>query len=65
MENLVLRTTEDRISWLTLNRPEKRNALSYQMVAELKQALKDSISDALVKVIVIRGNEKAFVPVQI
>lgn len=60
METLVLRTTEERISWLTLNRPEKRNALSYQMVADLKNVLKESILDASVKVIVIRGNGESF-----
>ena len=31
-------STRDRIGVITLNRPEKRNALSFEMVSELRAA---------------------------
>ena len=40
---------------LTLNRPEARNAMSLQMVAELRQLLQSAEADAAVRVIVLRG----------
>ena len=40
---------------LTLNRPEVRNAMSLQMVYELRQALVDAHDDGGVRVIVLRG----------
>jgi methylglutaconyl-CoA hydratase len=53
-------TVTDRIGWITLNRPEKRNALSSQLVNELKQALSLAKEDASVKVIVLRARGEAF-----
>lgn len=51
---------QDRIGFITLNRPEKRNALNYQTVAELKEAFHEASSDASVKVIVLGGEGRAF-----
>jgi methylglutaconyl-CoA hydratase len=51
---------KDRIGYITLNRPDKRNALNLQMVAELKEAFSMADADAAVKVIVLRANGKAF-----
>jgi enoyl-CoA hydratase len=45
---------------LTLNRPNKRNALSNQLRGALFQALEDADKDAAVRVIVIRGAGKCF-----
>jgi methylglutaconyl-CoA hydratase len=50
----------DRIGWITLNRPEKRNALSHHLVAELKTAFELAKEDSSVKVIVLRANGEAF-----
>ncbi len=50
----------DRIGTITLNRPEKRNALSPQMVSELKFAFGQASSDASVKVIILRAHGEAF-----
>ena len=51
---------KDRIGYITLNRPEKRNALNAQLVNELKQTIKLAETDKDVKVIVIKAEGKAF-----
>jgi len=38
---LLLRETNDTVARLTLNRPDKFNALSEELLAELKTALSD------------------------
>ncbi len=50
----------DRIGYITLNRPDKRNALSFDLVKELKEAFARAEDDAAVKVIVLRANGEAF-----
>ncbi len=52
--------TAERIAYLTLNRPDKRNALNAALVAALKEALQGANLDPGVKVIVLRANGKAF-----
>ncbi|UII21011.1 enoyl-CoA hydratase/isomerase family protein [Fulvivirga ligni] len=49
-----------RVGNIILNRPEKRNALSYDVVTELKKAFKMADEDAEVKVIVLGAEGKAF-----
>lgn len=51
---------DSRIGYITLNRPDKRNALSYDVVTELKGAFRQAEADDNVKVIVLRANGKAF-----
>ncbi|HEV8512562.1 MAG TPA: enoyl-CoA hydratase-related protein, partial [Cyclobacteriaceae bacterium] len=43
-----------------LNRPEKRNALSHELVAELKNAFTRAENDVNVKVVVLQANGEAF-----
>lgn len=50
----------DRIGYITLNRPDKRNALSFELVSELKAAFDKAASDEHVKVIVLKANGDAF-----
>ena len=50
----------DRIGYITLNRPEKRNAFNETLVAELKGAFKLAARDTKVKVIVVRANGAVF-----
>jgi len=56
----ILVSTESSIRFLTLNRPDKRNALNDALIAGLKDALRDADSDDSVGVIVIRGAGKDF-----
>jgi methylglutaconyl-CoA hydratase len=49
----------DHIVTLTLNRPDKRNALSFQLLDELTQAL-DEIEKSTAQVVILTGAGKAF-----
>src|SRR5258708_3804748 len=50
----------DRVGLITLNRPEKRNALNFELVSELKAAFTLAESDSNVKVIILRSTGEAF-----
>ncbi|MEX2336911.1 MAG: enoyl-CoA hydratase/isomerase family protein [Fulvivirga sp.] len=56
----VAYTKEDQIGYIVLNRPEKRNALNYAVVTELKAAFTQASQDAEVKVVVLKANGKVF-----
>jgi methylglutaconyl-CoA hydratase len=51
---------KDRIGTITLNRPEKRNALNFELVSELKEAFTLLEGDQNVKVIVLNAKGPAF-----
>ncbi|WP_298741957.1 enoyl-CoA hydratase-related protein [uncultured Chitinophaga sp.] len=51
---------DKRIAAITLNRPDKRNALNGAMVTELQQAFRQAEEDEAVKVIVLKGAGEAF-----
>ncbi len=50
----------ERAAYITLNRPEKRNALSSELITELKQAFSLAYDDNAAKVIVLEAEGKAF-----
>ena len=60
MSELVLSETSDRVSTLTLNRPEARNALSSELQRALAMALGVAESDDGVDVVVLTGADPAF-----
>ena len=51
---------QDRLAYITLNRPAKRNALSANVVTELKQAFEQAEADDKVKVIILRAAGDVF-----
>ena len=51
---------KDSIGILTLNRPEKRNALHPQLVQQMKSKMIELAKDDSVKVLIITGEGKAF-----
>lgn len=60
-DNLII-STENKISVITINRPESLNALNAQTIKEISSALDVLASDSEVRVIVLTGSgEKSFV----
>jgi methylglutaconyl-CoA hydratase len=51
--------SHNRVTTLTLNRPDKRNALSFQLLDELTQAL-DQVERSTAQVMILTGAGKAF-----
>jgi 2-(1,2-epoxy-1,2-dihydrophenyl)acetyl-CoA isomerase len=56
----ILYEVEDGIARLTLNKPEKLNALSWSSWAEIEDALKHAEDDDATRVIVITGTGRGF-----
>ena len=56
----LLVTDHEKSRILRLNRPEKRNALNEELIAELKTALREADADESLRCIVIRGAGKDF-----
>jgi methylglutaconyl-CoA hydratase len=57
--NTITLSYEDRIALLTLNRPDKRNAISFELVDELLRAL-DEIENSSALILILTGAGKAF-----
>jgi len=56
----LLAHVEDRVAWLTMNRPERRNAFSGEMLAGLARALEDAEAASDVGCVVLTGAGGAF-----
>jgi methylglutaconyl-CoA hydratase len=52
--------SKDRIGFITINRPEKRNALSDALVEELKEGFRIAENDDTVKVVVLQASGEVF-----
>lgn len=59
MLETVLLNFDGQIATITLNRPDKRNAVSFQLIADLMAAL-DEIEKSAANVLIITGAGKAF-----
>jgi enoyl-CoA hydratase len=60
-ENILL-TKEDKVSTITINRPESLNALNAKTIQEISSALEELNSDTSCRVIILTGSgEKSFV----
>ncbi|MGI9019714.1 MAG: enoyl-CoA hydratase-related protein [Solirubrobacterales bacterium] len=60
MAGLVETSASDGVALLRLNRPDARNALSPEMMAELGAAIDAADADAEIRAIVIAGSDEAF-----
>ncbi len=56
----LLYTAADRIARITLNRPERLNAINATLTAELRQAVAEANDNPEVSVIVLSGSGRAF-----
>ncbi len=52
--------SQNNVNFVTIRRPEKRNALNAQLVTELKHALRHAADSDQVKVVVLKAAGKAF-----
>jgi len=59
-QEFVTYTVADQIATITLNRPEKRNALNAKVVTELKEAFARAAQDVEAKIIVLAAAGDAF-----
>ena len=59
-DNLVTHFSQDRIGYITLNRPDKKNALNGEMVAALHAAFEWAEENQDVKVIVLKAEGDVF-----
>jgi enoyl-CoA hydratase len=57
---MILTETMERVGLITLNRPKAYNALNYQLLTELTQALEEFDGEKAIGAMVITGNQKAF-----
>lgn len=60
MTQAVLFDSSNGVGWITLNRPESRNALSLEVMDAVQERLKQAAADPELRVLVIRGNGPAF-----
>jgi enoyl-CoA hydratase len=60
MSEAVLYKTRGPAAWITLNRPEKLNALNKPVLAGLHEAFDRAVADDEVKVVVVTGAGRAF-----
>jgi len=56
----IMLEKEDQIATITLNRPQKKNALTYQMTVEMLAAIDDVARDHNIRVVVLTGAGEAF-----
>jgi methylglutaconyl-CoA hydratase len=59
-ETKVLYQIHEGIARITLNRPEKRNALDRELISQLKQAISASAGDPACRVVLMAGAGKDF-----
>ena len=58
--SVVLNEIQDQVRWLTINRPERRNALDRETIYALKAGLADCARDTETRVVVLTGAGGAF-----
>ncbi|WP_156807289.1 crotonase/enoyl-CoA hydratase family protein [Effusibacillus pohliae] len=58
--NTLVYSVEERVATIVLNRPERLNALTFELLDELHHAVKTAEADPNVHVLVLKGNGAAF-----
>lgn len=51
---------EEKIAWVTMNRPDKKNAINKKMIEEMSQAFRHAEANENVRVILFNGNGSCF-----
>ena len=60
MTSSIILEKKDRVAVITMNRPEKRNALTPEMRQELHRVLKEVDSDKDIRAVILTGTEEVF-----
>lgn len=60
MSEVIQVKKENNIAYITMNRPDKLNALSVELSAQLNRAIREADEDPEVKVIILSGAGRAF-----
>ena len=60
--NTIRYEAADGIGWLILNRPDRMNAMTNQMVRETYECLREVAEDEGVRVLVLTGEGRGFCP---
>lgn len=60
MPDLLIEEIDARMTRLTLNRPERRNALTIELLEELTDAISRASADAQKRILILRGAGKVF-----
>ena len=55
MPRKIIYEVREGVARVTLNRPEKRNALDAEVVSEIKEAMRESAADPLCRVVLLTG----------
>jgi enoyl-CoA hydratase/carnithine racemase len=59
-EKVVSHRVEDGIAWIAIDRPEKRNAVSAEVLTQLREAFLAAEADRATRAIVLHGEGKGF-----
>ncbi|MEX2287501.1 MAG: enoyl-CoA hydratase-related protein [Planctomycetaceae bacterium] len=59
-DSLVTFSIDDGIARIALNRPDKRNALTRELIAEFSHAIEDTADDDSVRLLIVSANGPAF-----
>jgi enoyl-CoA hydratase/carnithine racemase len=60
MSDLILYTVNEGVATITINRPEKKNAMSFKMLSEFLETFAKAGRDDEVRVVVLKGTDGAF-----
>ncbi len=60
MSVVLIEKQTPQITRLTLNRPERRNALTIELMSELANAVENAAADPMQRILILRGAGKAF-----
>jgi enoyl-CoA hydratase len=60
MKTVLMSTPQEGVTLLTLNRPDKLNAMNAELVAELHDAFEDIANDPSSRVVVLTGSGRGF-----
>ena len=60
MPVVLVEKQSPQVTLLTLNRPERRNALTIELMSDLTAAIETAAADPAQRIVILRGAGKAF-----